>query len=343
MKARRPERAMKMYARRDLWEDALRVSADYLPNLVSELQAEMRRVKAGGARALSAMTEDDDDDARDAAAGIDSVPSSGDAAIGEGFSDAATDAATDANRRDGSVPECVARGKRLEREGNYAAAVDAFLEMTLKVTKDTNALADAWSTAVAIASDHVPGKHRAVVVEVAKRLRDVGRSREARDLCASSGVDPNAPPPSDSVARRSSSSASKNAADVDLREMGLSSPPGGGGAGARTIAATTSTLSPGGKASVAAAEDAARRGDWDAAHAAAAAVSPDVAATFSVKHATIELRGGSPAAAAGVLATHGVLHDKGCYALYEEIAAGVLAGARDGDADDGTPRLKAFY
>ena len=342
VKARRPERAMKMYARRDLWEDALRVSADYLPNLVSELQAEMRRVKAGGARALSAMTEDDDDDARDAAAGIDSVPSSGDAAIGEGFSDAATDAATDANRRDGSVPECVARGKRLEREGNYAAAVDAFLEMTLKVTKDTNALADAWSTAVAIASDHVPGKHRAVVVEVAKRLRDVGRSREARDLCASSGVDPNAPPPSDSVARRSSSSASKNAADVDLREMGLSSPPGGGGAGARTIAATTSTLSPGGKASVAAAEDAARRGDWDAAHAAAAAVSPDVAATFSVKHATIELRGGSPAAAAEVLATHGVLHDKGCYALYEEIAAGVLAGARDGDADDGTPRLKAF-
>ena len=73
--------------------------------------------------------------------------------------------------------------------GNYSGAVDAYLELTSRVTKDQRALENAWDAAVRVAVGNVPGKARTVVQEVAARLRGIGRDDRAEELLGSAGVD----------------------------------------------------------------------------------------------------------------------------------------------------------
>ena len=64
-----------------------------------------------------------------------------------------------------------------------------------------------------------------------------------------------------------------------------------------------------------------------------------MAASYSIKHATMELRGGNPEAAADILAERGAPADPRYFALYKEIAGEVLGGAQDGVGEEG---LKKF-
>ena len=128
VKAKKPEAAIKMYSDEGLWDDALRVAADYLPGKVREIHLEMQS-RAGEPSKTSA---------RDAEA----------------------------------QHECVTRARRLEREGNYSGAVDAYLELTSRVTKDQRALENAWDAAVRVAVGNVPGKARTCLLYTSPSPRD---------------------------------------------------------------------------------------------------------------------------------------------------------------------------
>ena len=223
--------------------------------------------------------------------------------------------------------ECVTRARRLEREGNYSGAVDAYLELTSRVTKDQRALENAWDAAVRVAVGNVPGKARTVVQEVAARLRGIGRDDRAEELLGSAGVD----------ARSGGAPAYQAGARKPARPG--SAQPKRDIVGFNDAAKESRDAKENGDASPAAAEEAARRGDWDVAHELARALGPDVAASYSIKHATMELRGGNPEAAADILAERGAPADPRYFALYKEIAGEVLGGAQDGVGEEG---LKKF-
>ncbi len=281
VKAKKPEAAIKMYSDEGLWDDALRVAADYLPGKVREIHLEMQS-RAGEPSKTSA---------RDAEA----------------------------------QHECVTRARRLEREGNYSGAVDAYLELTSRVTKDQRALENAWDAAVRVAVGNVPGKARTVVQEVAARLRGIGRDDRAEELLGSAGVDARSGGAYQAAARKPARPGSAQ----PKRDI----------VGFKDAAKESRGDKENSDASPAAAEEAARRGDWDVAHELARALGPDVAASYSIKHATMELRGGNPEAAADILAERGAPADPRYFALYKEIAGEVLGGAQDGVGEEG---LKKF-
>jgi hypothetical protein len=113
----------------------------------------------------------------------------------------------------------------------------------------------AWESAVKLAMNSVPGRLRAVVSEVGRRLADIGRTRQAQELFDSVGM-----------------------------EMETEGGDGGGGGGGGGRGSGGGGGGGGGAApSAAGVEEAARRGDWATAHTMAAAMGPDVAAQYSIK------------------------------------------------------------
>ena len=257
LKAKRPEQAIRMYQEYKMWEQALRVAEDYLPSKVQEIHLEIQAQAGGSGRA--------------------STGGGGGHGGNGGF-------------------ECVTRARQLEREGQYAAAVDAYLELTANHTSDHDALETAWGGAVKLAMANVPGRVRSVVQEVGRRLTEIGRERQAQQLYDSLGMTP----PSAGEPHR-----------------------GGGGGG-------SSGVPSGAPPSAAAVEEAARRGDWATVHDMAERMGPDVAAQYAVKHATMEHRSGNSEVAADILSKYGAPPNPAFFALYKEIAAAVLAGQQDG-------------
>ena len=164
-----------------------------------------------------------------------------------------------------------------------------------------------------------------MVQEVAARLRGIGRDDRAEELLGSAGVDARSGGAYQAAARKPARPGSAQ----PKRDI----------VGFKDAAKESRGDKENSDASPAAAEEAARRGDWDVAHELARALGPDVAASYSIKHATMELRGGNPEAAADILAERGAPADPRYFALYKEIAGEVLGGAQDGVGEEG---LKKF-
>jgi intraflagellar transport protein 172 len=176
LKAKRPEAAIRMYQDCRMWEQALRVAADYLPSKVQEIHIEIQAQMGGG---------------------------TGNSASGGNGGGG------------GGGHECVVRARQLEQEGNYAGAVDALLELTTAATSDLDALEAAWESAVKLAMTHVPGRVRAVVAEAGRRLTAIGRERQANELYESAGMPPPGaatPAPAPAAAAAGTGSAARGAA-----------------------------------------------------------------------------------------------------------------------------------
>ena len=282
LKAKRPEAAVDMYRAAGMWDDAVRVCADYLPHRTREIELEAKRAREKGG--------------------------SGTAGGNPGG--------------EHSVDALLREAESLETAGDYSGAVDAFLEIGAKTTKDQNALERAWNAAVRVAVQNVPGKARAVVAEVAKRMRSIGNQRAADALLEYHGVDE-----SESGYAPSQRGGAKGGGGGAQPPGGFKTPPSGDALDAFGHKGGSSADGGGSAADV---EAAARRGDWEEAHRLAKALGPKVAAEYSVKRANMELRGGNPEAAAAALDEHGAPADARYFPLYKEVAREVLAGAQDG-------------
>ena len=332
VRADKPKEAIDMWTHQRDWAAAMRVAEKYAPQSVGDVlaaqaashaeanewgKAEATFVKAKRPEAAVDMYRRARmwDDALRVAS--DYVPAKKHEIALEARAAGASggDAKAKGGKSSAAVDAVLARARALETDGDYSGAVDAYLELTAKVTKDQNALEVAWEAAVRVATEHVPGKARAVVAEACRRLRGVGAHARADHLAEYHGV--------------GEADAGGYAPSTESGRVGP-----GPGRGAASSAKDGNV-----SASAAAAEEAARRGDWDEAHRLAAEISPECASTYSVKHANMELRGGDPAAAAAVLMTRGAPAEERYYQLYADVARETLAGKRDGG---GERELKAF-
>ena len=280
VKAKKPEAAIKMYSDEGLWDDALRVAADYLPGKVREIHLEMQS-RAGDSSKTSAR------DLGGAARVRDSREAPG--ARGELL------------RRRGRLPGTHVQG----HQGPARAGKRVGRGGPRRRWERPRQGEDRGAGGRGQAPGDWPRRPSRGAPRKRRRRRSVGFRAGARKPARTGSAQPKR----DIV-------GFKDAKDRGENSMGN-----------------------GGDASPAAAEEAARRGDWDVAHELARALGPDVAASYSIKHATMELRGGNPEAAADILAERGAPADPRYFALYKEIAGEVLGGAQDGVGEEG---LKKF-
>ena len=262
IKANRADLAIGAYRERGAWDDAIRVAADYAPRRVLELENERRRTLETNPRESSS---------------------------------AASHESSSARRK---VEALVEKASSLEASGDYAGAVDAYLEVHRKAfgaspSADEKAtMTKAWRAAVKLAGERVPGKTRAVVSEAAYRIRKLGDAAAADDLLAVHGVSP-----------------------AEARERYA---PGAAAAGA------------------AVSKKAAASSEADALAVSKNASSASSEAD-ALKRAAHAARSGDGATGASTLAAlpRGPPVDAERFGVYEDIAASALAFAlEEGDADD---------
>ena len=159
IKAKRPDLAIGAYRERDMWDDAIRVASNYAPRRKLELENERSRAK----HTRGSLSE--------------KAPSADDA-------------------RARKVDALLEKASRLERSGDYAGAVDAYLEVDRRVfgaspsADEKTKMTRAWRAAVKLAGERVPGKTRGVVSETAYRIRKLGDAAAADDLLAVHGISP---------------------------------------------------------------------------------------------------------------------------------------------------------
>ena len=160
IKAKRPDRAITFFVKYKLWDRAIGVAADYAPQRKLELENEKKRDKNGGS--------------------VDSKNTSKASSTGS------------------ELVETIAKeAELLSKSGDYAGAVDTYLQIDLKTfggkktlsSEEKKVLQKAWRAAVKLANERVPGKTASVVAECAFRLRSIGESSQADDLLAVHGVD----------------------------------------------------------------------------------------------------------------------------------------------------------
>ena len=168
IRAKRPDLAIDAYRERNAWDDATRVAKDYAPRRVVELENERRR-------AFSSST-------------------GGGSSVGE--TNKGSSSSAESSARESRFRKLLEKATKLEASGDYAGAVDAYLEIDRKAfgaspsAEEKTKMTRAWRAAVKLAGERVPGKTRAVVSETAYRIRKLGDAAAADDLLAVHGVSP---------------------------------------------------------------------------------------------------------------------------------------------------------
>jgi len=170
IRAKRPDRAIDAYRDRNAWDDVLRVAKDYAPRRLVELENERRDAVSSGTK--------------------------GGSSVGETNKNKGKTSSSESSARESRFRKLLEKATNLEASGDYASAVDAYLEIDRKAfgaspsAEEKTKMTRAWRAAVKLAGERVPGKTRAVVSETAYRIRKLGDAAAADDLLAVHGVSP---------------------------------------------------------------------------------------------------------------------------------------------------------
>lgn len=146
--ANRPEAAIGMYEEQRAWDDAARVAKAHAPHKLQEVARARQSAATGGGGGSGGMT----------GAGAAGMPGTE------------------------SHAELLRTARTWEEAGDFGQAVDTYLRVTKQVVQDPEVLAEAWTSAVHLASDHVQHRRVEVGEEVAGRLCTIRRFKEAGDL-----------------------------------------------------------------------------------------------------------------------------------------------------------------
>jgi intraflagellar transport protein 172 len=144
LKAKKPELAVKAYKDAGRWNEAIKLTREFLPFKLAEINADYQRFQRG-------------DYVADGASG----GGGGGGGAGE---------------------ELLALARQLEAGREFSKAIDAYLRVGGAHSSDPNFLEAAWEHGVRVAMAHVSHRTAEVVATVAQRLVELGRHAQAAEL-----------------------------------------------------------------------------------------------------------------------------------------------------------------
>lgn len=160
VRAKRPELAVGALKDAGRWQDAVRLTKEFLPHKLQEVNADYARFQRG-----------------------EYVPSAQPGAAGGGGSGGGPGGAGAA-----AAKQMVAGARALEEGRDFSKAIDAYLRVTTEHSGSHELLEAAWEGAVKLAMSHVPGRTAEVVGVVAGRLVAIGRATQAAELLEGTGA-----------------------------------------------------------------------------------------------------------------------------------------------------------
>jgi len=155
VRAKKPELAVKSFKDAGRWQDAIRLTKEFLPHKLQEVNADFQRFQRG-----------------------EYVPETQPAPAGGGGGGAGGGGGGGT-----SVAEQIVAGARtLEDAREFSKAIDAYLRVTTEHSADHDYLEAAWENAVKIAMNHATERTSDVVAAVASRLVEIRRFAQAAEL-----------------------------------------------------------------------------------------------------------------------------------------------------------------
>lgn len=224
------------------------------------------------------------------------------------------------------------RARQLERAGDHAGAIAAFLEVaptgSVNPGEDSPAAEAAAEQAARLAHAHLQGAHREEALRgAAKRFREINRVEKAAGLFESVGALREAADcflEAGMFDRAQGVGQGTMAAYIEEKRRAMAARGGaaGGGAGA------------GGAGGDSAIDMYAAQGDWAKVHELAEKQGPQVAAQYGLRHAAHACRTRDFGTAAACLARFGAPATPANFDMYRDIAIGVLSGRGGGVGEE---------
>ncbi|CAG9462268.1 unnamed protein product [Pedinophyceae sp. YPF-701] len=224
----------------------------------------------------------------------------------------------------GGAEGALARAQALERGREWTGAIEAYLALDTSKLGDLDALQDCWERAVALAENHVSDRLQDAVDRASAQLCGIGRHAAAADVCrrvhdwtgaikafAQGGMWDEAR----SLANANGSADLKRLVQQQYERQLVQA---GDADGLASQGATTEAL-----------DMMVRRGEWEKVHEMAAKLSPDTAAVYVRKHATMLLAQRDPVGAARVLDACGPPVTPDLLPVCVDVARQVVALPRD--------------